>query len=225
MRAKQFINESMQDSINNAFQNSLQYVSGPLLPKPNGNYRLQDVMKRVKEIKDAIERAKAKGKLDVNSPEYKSAVAELQKWDQWLKDSQNIDKWHPERLKEAVDESWIQAYKALEANGGEPTPGKPTLFVKQMAMLAKDHDLSSLRHPVSAGEALPDATRMLWQEATGSATRIARMTVLADPPSIDLGEVTDKGSINQRAVLARRAALVERLYAPAPDADIILAVE
>ena len=42
----------------------------------------------------------------------------------------------------------------------------PTLY-RQMAMLAKDHDLSSLRHPVSAGEALPDATRMLWQQATG----------------------------------------------------------
>ncbi len=42
----------------------------------------------------------------------------------------------------------------------------PTLY-RQMAALAKAHDLSSLRHPVSAGEALPDATRQLWQEATG----------------------------------------------------------
>jgi feruloyl-CoA synthase len=36
--------------------------------------------------------------------------------------------------------------------------------------------------------------------------------VLAEPPSIDRGEVTDKGSINQRAVLQHRAALVEALY-------------
>jgi 2-aminobenzoate-CoA ligase len=42
----------------------------------------------------------------------------------------------------------------------------PTMY-RQMALLAKDHDLSSLRHPVSAGEALPDATRTLWQKATG----------------------------------------------------------
>ena len=42
----------------------------------------------------------------------------------------------------------------------------PTMY-RQMAALAKDFDLSSLRHPVSAGEALPDATRQLWQEATG----------------------------------------------------------
>ena len=49
-------------------------------------------------------------------------------------------------------------------------------------------------------------------EATGSATRIARLALLADPPSLDLGEVTDKGSINQRAVLRHRDSLVQALY-------------
>ena len=53
----------------------------------------------------------------------------------------------------------------------------------------------------------------LYASGTGSATRVARALVLQDPPSIDLGEVTDKGSINQRAVLTHRVALVERLYA------------
>ncbi|WP_342451104.1 feruloyl-CoA synthase [Piscinibacter koreensis] len=53
----------------------------------------------------------------------------------------------------------------------------------------------------------------LHAAGTGSASRVARLMVLADPPSIDVGEVTDKGSINQRAVLAHRAALVARLYA------------
>jgi len=48
---------------------------------------------------------------------------------------------------------------------------------------------------------------------TGSSTRVARMLVLVDPPSIDRGEITDKGSINQRAVLSHRDALVEHLYA------------
>ncbi len=52
----------------------------------------------------------------------------------------------------------------------------------------------------------------LWAEGTGSATRVARAHVLVEPPSIDKGEVTDKGSINQRAVLQHRAALVEALY-------------
>jgi feruloyl-CoA synthase len=48
--------------------------------------------------------------------------------------------------------------------------------------------------------------------ATGSATRIARMILLAEPPSIDLGEITDKGSINQHMVLKHRAALVTALH-------------
>jgi feruloyl-CoA synthase len=52
-----------------------------------------------------------------------------------------------------------------------------------------------------------------WAAGTGSATRVARALVLVDPPSIDRGEVTDKGSINQRAVLTHRAELVEHLYA------------
>jgi len=42
----------------------------------------------------------------------------------------------------------------------------PTLY-RQMAALAQGFDLSSLKHPVSAGEALPDATRQLWKQATG----------------------------------------------------------
>jgi feruloyl-CoA synthase len=52
-----------------------------------------------------------------------------------------------------------------------------------------------------------------WAAGTGSASRVARALVLVDPPSIDLGEVTDKGSINQRAVLTHRAALVGQLFA------------
>jgi feruloyl-CoA synthase len=62
----------------------------------------------------------------------------------------------------------------------------------------------------------------LWAGGTGSANRPARAMVLADPPHIDRGEITDKGSINQRAVLAHRAPLVERLYAGALDADVLL---
>ncbi len=54
----------------------------------------------------------------------------------------------------------------------------------------------------------------LAREATGSSTRVTRLALLSTPPSIDLGEATDKGSLNQRAVLANRAADVEALYAP-----------
>lgn len=53
----------------------------------------------------------------------------------------------------------------------------------------------------------------LSQASTGSASRIARMCLLSEPPTIDRGEITDKGSINQRAVLAHRAETVEALHA------------
>lgn len=49
--------------------------------------------------------------------------------------------------------------------------------------------------------------------ASGSSLRIARLLLLAEPPSIDQRELTDKGSINQAAVLAHRAALVDAMYA------------
>jgi feruloyl-CoA synthase len=61
--------------------------------------------------------------------------------------------------------------------------------------------------------AMQSMLNQLALSSTGSATRIARAVVLADPPSIDKGEITDKGSINQRAVLKEREQLVEALYA------------
>jgi feruloyl-CoA synthase len=57
----------------------------------------------------------------------------------------------------------------------------------------------------------------------GTSGRIRRAILLAEPPSLDVGEVTDKGSINQRAVLAHRGALVDALYADPPPADVIVA--
>jgi feruloyl-CoA synthase len=57
--------------------------------------------------------------------------------------------------------------------------------------------------------------------ATGSSTRIVRAILLDNPLSIDRGEVTDKGSVNQRAVLSHRETLIEDLYLPAPPAHVI----
>ncbi|MCK9511729.1 MAG: feruloyl-CoA synthase [Pigmentiphaga sp.] len=51
-----------------------------------------------------------------------------------------------------------------------------------------------------------------WAAGTGGATRVARALIMDTPPSADLGEVTDKGSINQRAVLRLRADMVEILF-------------
>ena len=55
-----------------------------------------------------------------------------------------------------------------------------------------------------------------------SSRRIGRAMLMVEPPSIDGHELTDKGYINQRAGLERRAALVERLYAAEPDSDVII---
>jgi feruloyl-CoA synthase len=61
----------------------------------------------------------------------------------------------------------------------------------------------------------------LSQRGSGSANRPARLLLLAEPPQIDRSEITDKGSINQRAVLAHRALLVAHLWGEAP-ADVPL---
>ena len=58
--------------------------------------------------------------------------------------------------------------------------------------------------------------------ATGSSNRVCRAILLHEPPSLDAGEMTDKGSINQRAVLARRADLVATLYAAEPPPHVLL---
>jgi feruloyl-CoA synthase len=59
--------------------------------------------------------------------------------------------------------------------------------------------------------------------ARGTSNRILRAILLTQPPSLDIGEMTDKGSINQRAVLAHRAALVEELYTDPPSLNVIVA--
>ena len=57
-----------------------------------------------------------------------------------------------------------------------------------------------------------DLLDTLNRESTGSATAIARLRLLDVAPSLDLGEITDKGSINQRAVLTHRAELVDAMH-------------
>jgi len=57
---------------------------------------------------------------------------------------------------------------------------------------------------------------------SGSSRRIARAIVMTEPPDIDAGEITDKGYLNQRRIIARRAALIEALYSEAPDTSVML---
>ena len=77
-----------------------------------------------------------------------------------------------------------------------------------------------LRDPRVKARALEGLSR-LAAEGGGSSTYAARVLLMAEPPSIDANEITDKGYVNQRAVLTRRAALVEALHADRPGADVI----
>jgi feruloyl-CoA synthase len=61
----------------------------------------------------------------------------------------------------------------------------------------------------------------LARESVGLSTSVVRVILMDQPPSIDAQETTEKGSINQKAVLANRAALVEQLYAEHPTAGVI----
>ncbi len=57
---------------------------------------------------------------------------------------------------------------------------------------------------------------------SGGSQRIHCVLLMSEPPSIDGNELTDKGYINQRAALHRRAAWVRQLYAEPPDAELIV---
>ena len=65
------------------------------------------------------------------------------------------------------------------------------------------------------------ALKGLRAEGGGSSQAPGRALLLSEPPSVDAGEITDKGYINQRAVLKRRDALVRSLYAGGPDVIVV----
>jgi len=61
----------------------------------------------------------------------------------------------------------------------------------------------------------------LAKQSTGSSNRVCRAILMHEQPSLDIGEITDKGSINQRMVLRHRAALVDELHATQPSSRVI----
>ncbi|MEC9103649.1 MAG: feruloyl-CoA synthase, partial [Pseudomonadota bacterium] len=75
------------------------------------------------------------------------------------------------------------------------------------------------RHP-AVREAVAEKLAAHAASAGGSSGRVTAVLLMDQPLDLDKGEVTDKGSVNQRAVLRHRADLVERLYT-AGDADVI----
>jgi feruloyl-CoA synthase len=86
--------------------------------------------------------------------------------------------------------------------------------------LAAD-DLAAAASDALIRDAFRERLTKFLAAATGSSNRITRAILIDTPLSIDRGEVTDKGSINQRAVLDRRSRLIEELYSPTPAAHVI----
>jgi feruloyl-CoA synthase len=87
-----------------------------------------------------------------------------------------------------------------------------TPAVRALSGMAADAPLADV---LSSAPVLAQFQRVLNElakTATGSANRIARMCLLSEPPTIDKGEITDKGSINQRAVLSHRSDTVAALH-------------
>jgi len=82
-------------------------------------------------------------------------------------------------------------------------------------------DLKAAASDPAIRQAFAERLKKFAADATGSSTRITRAVLLDTPLSIDKGEVTDKGSINQRAVLDHRAGLIDALYASTPDPYVI----
>ena len=97
----------------------------------------------------------------------------------------------------------------------------PTAAVRTLTDLPPDAPLAEVLRHRAVRARFQSLVTDLSLTATGSANRVARLLLLAEPPSIDKGEITDKGSINQRAVLKERDALVQALYDETPGVDVI----
>ena len=92
---------------------------------------------------------------------------------------------------------------------------------RRLAGLATDAPAHQvLGHPM-VKERLREGLLRMKRDGGGSSTYPSRILLMAEPPSTEAGEITDKGYINQRAVLTRRADLVVHLYSDVPDSGVI----
>ncbi|MFM2209426.1 MAG: hypothetical protein RIQ96_1069 [Pseudomonadota bacterium] len=89
----------------------------------------------------------------------------------------------------------------------------PTPKVRELSGLGADASMEQVLSSTPVLAHFQKVLDALAAQSTGSANRVARLCLLGEAPTIDRGEITDKGSINQKAVLKHRAALVEALHA------------
>ena len=84
--------------------------------------------------------------------------------------------------------------------------------VRELAGMPESTPLADVLAAPAVLAKFQEVVNELSANSTGSANRIARMCLLSEPPTIDKGEITDKGSINQRSVLHHRADTVAALH-------------
>ena len=88
----------------------------------------------------------------------------------------------------------------------------PTQMARKLVALPDNATMQQVLESAPVQAHFQKVVNTLAHHATGSASRVARLHLMAEPPSIDKGEVTDKGSINQRAVLKHRGALADAMH-------------
>jgi feruloyl-CoA synthase len=96
---------------------------------------------------------------------------------------------------------------------------------RKLAGLGPDASASDIVGAPGVRQKLTELLIKLATLSPGSSTRIARAILMADLPSMDRSEMTDKGSINQRAVLRNRASLVDELYGTPLSSRVITTEE
>jgi feruloyl-CoA synthase len=97
-------------------------------------------------------------------------------------------------------------------------------LLSDVVVCGQDQDAIAILGWPTAGATRENVLEALraWNAKNGaSSMRVRRALLLAEPPSIDAGEITDKGYVNQRATIERRASEVARLYAASPDEEVI----
>ncbi|MFQ3789547.1 feruloyl-CoA synthase [Halomonas sp. A29] len=91
---------------------------------------------------------------------------------------------------------------------------------RELAELGGTADAATVLASEPVRERFLHMLRDLDAHSTGSSTRVRRVVLLDEPPRLDAHEITDKGSINQRAVLENRADIVEALYREPPPPSV-----
>jgi feruloyl-CoA synthase len=110
-----------------------------------------------------------------------------------------------------ADQDYLSMLLVADANAAREVAGDPTL-----------DDADAFAHP-NVRAFVADRLAAHAARNSGSSTRVLRAIFLDSPPSIDAGEITDKGSLNNGVMRKRRAALIEHLYSSV-DHPLVIAI-